>query len=73
MTAAICFKECENETVWLTQKQIAQLFDKDSDTIGLHLKKIYQSGELEEFATTEESSVVQKEGNRLVKRLSKNC
>ncbi len=58
----------ENETVWLTQKQMAQLFDKDSDTIALHLKNIYQSGELEEFATTEDSSVVQKEGNRQVKR-----
>lgn len=58
----------ENETVWLTQKQMSQLFDKDSDTIGLHLKNIYQSGELEEFATTEDSSVVQKEGNRQVQR-----
>jgi len=58
----------ENETVWLTQKQMAQLFDKDSDTIGLHLKNIYQSGELEKLATTEESSVVQKQGNRQVQR-----
>jgi len=58
----------ENETVWLSQKQMAQLFDKDSDTIGLHLKNIYQSGELEEFATTEESSVVQNEGKRQVQR-----
>ena len=52
----------DNETVWLTQKQMAQLFDKDSDTIGLHLKNSYQSGELEEYATTEDSSVVQQEG-----------
>jgi len=58
----------ENETVWLSQRQMAQLFEKDTDTIGLHLKNIYQSGELEELATTEESSVVQKEGNRQVKR-----
>jgi prophage maintenance system killer protein len=58
----------ENETVWLTQKQMAQLFDKDSDTIGLHLKNIYKSGELEEFATTEHSSVVQQEGKRQVQR-----
>jgi len=58
----------ENETVWLSQRQMAQLFEKDTDTIGLHLKNIYQSGELEEFATAEESSVVQKEGNRQVKR-----
>jgi hypothetical protein len=54
----------DNDTVWLTQRQMAQLFDKDSDTIGLHLKNIYTSGELEEHSTTEESSVVQKEGNR---------
>ncbi|MDP3462935.1 MAG: hypothetical protein Q8S18_09125 [Bacteroidales bacterium] len=58
----------DNETVWLTQKQMAQLFDKDSDTIGLHLKNIYQSGELEEFSTTEESSVVQQESRRQVQR-----
>jgi prophage maintenance system killer protein len=58
----------DNETVWLTQRQIAQLFDKDSDTIGLHIRNIYQSGELEELTTTEESSVVQQEGKRQVRR-----
>jgi len=57
-----------NETVWLTQKQMSELFDKDIDTIGLHLKNIYKSGELSELSTTEEYSVVQKEGNRKVKR-----
>jgi len=49
----------DNETVWLSQKQMAQLFDKDSDTIGLHLKNIYSSRELSESSTAEESSVVQ--------------
>ena len=39
----------DNETVWLTQKQMAQLFDKNTDTIGLHLKNIYQSGKSDEF------------------------
>ena len=58
----------DNKNVWLTQKQMALLFDKDSDTIGLHLKNIYKSGELEELSTTEESSVVQQEGKRQVKR-----
>ncbi len=58
----------DNETVWLTQRQIAQLFDKDSDTIGLHIRNIFQSGELEELTTTEESSVVQQEGKRQVRR-----
>lgn len=56
------------ETIWLSQAQMATLFDKDSDTIGLHLKNIYQSGELDESATTEKSSVVQQEGKRQVKR-----
>lgn len=58
----------ENETVWLSQKQMSQLFDKDTDTIGLHLKNIYKSGELDEVSTTEDSSVVQLEGKRKVKR-----
>lgn len=58
----------ENDTVWLSQKQMSQLFDKDTDTIGLHLRNIYKSGELNEISTTEESSVVQLEGKRKVKR-----
>lgn len=58
----------ERDTIWLSQKQIADLFDKDSDTIGLHLKNIFTTGELEESPTTEEYSVVQKEGTRNVKR-----
>jgi len=58
----------EKDTVWLTQKQMSELFDKDTDTIGLHLRNIYKENELEESATTEESSVVQVEGNRRVRR-----
>jgi hypothetical protein len=58
----------EQDTLWLTQKQMALLFDKDADTIGLHLRNIFDEGELEESATTEESSVVQIEGNRRVRR-----
>ncbi len=57
-----------NDTVWLSQKQMAELFDKDSDTIGLHLKNIFTEEELEESVTTEFFSVVQKEGSREVKR-----
>jgi hypothetical protein len=56
------------ETVWLSQKQMAELFDKDSDTIGLHLRNIYAEEELTEFGTTEFFSVVQIEGTRKVKR-----
>ena len=55
-------------TLWLSQKKISELFDKDSDTIGLHLKNIYSSNELNKTATTEDFSVVQKEGNRKVNR-----
>ncbi len=58
----------EKDTIWLSQAQIAKLFDKDSDTIGLHLRNIYKSGELEKSATTEESSVVRQEGKRQVNR-----
>jgi len=58
----------EKETVWLSQKQMAELFEKDSDTIGLHLKNIYKSGELEEISTTEKYSVVRQEGERKVRR-----
>ena len=60
----------KGDTIWLTQKAMAELFDCSSDNIGLHLKNIYSSGELEEQATTEEISVVQKEGVRNVKRKS---
>lgn len=56
------------DTVWLSQKQMADLFHKDSDTIGLHLKNIYKEQELEESATTELFSVVQTEGKRKVTR-----
>ncbi len=58
----------EKETVWLSQKQMAELFEKDSDTIGLHLRNIYKSGELDEISTTEKYSVVRIEGKREVRR-----
>ena len=58
----------EEETVWLTQAQMALLFGCSTDNIGLHLKNIYEEHEIEPFSTTEEISVVRKEGNRLVKR-----
>jgi prophage maintenance system killer protein len=58
----------QSESVWLSQKQMSELFEKDSDTIGLHLRNVYKSGELTEKATTEKYSVVQKEGDRNVKR-----
>lgn len=57
-----------NESVWCTQKAMAQLFDCSSDNIGLHLKNIYETGELTQEATTENFSVVQNEGERKVNR-----
>ena len=58
----------KNETVWATQKAMAELFDCSTDNIGVHLKNIYETGELQRVSTTEEISVVQKEGNREVNR-----
>lgn len=57
-----------DETVWLNQKQMSSLFQKDSDTIGLHIRNIYKEGELYRKLTTEHFSVVQKEGKREVLR-----
>ncbi|MCF8145906.1 MAG: hypothetical protein K9N21_18520 [Deltaproteobacteria bacterium] len=51
--------QLDRETVWLNQRQMAELFDKDTDTIGLHVRNIYNEGELLRKGTTEESSVVQ--------------
>lgn len=58
----------KDETIWLTQKAMAELFDCTTDNISLHLKNIYTDGELNENSTTEEFSVVQQEGTRKVKR-----
>ena len=58
----------EAETVWLTQAQMALLFGCSIDNVGLHLKNIYQEHEIEPFSTSEEISVVRKEGNRIVTR-----
>ncbi len=57
-----------NDSIWVTQKAMADLFDCTSDNISLHLKNIYSEGELAKEATTENFSVVQKEGKRNVKR-----
>ena len=58
----------ENRTVWLTQKQMAELFGCSSENIIVHLKKIYREEELSEAATAKENLVVQTEGNRTVSR-----
>lgn len=58
----------KDETFWLTQKGMAELFDCSTDNISLHLKNIYADGELEQPATTEKISVVRTEGTREVSR-----
>ena len=58
----------EQETVWLSQAQMAQLFGCSTDNIGLHLKNIYDEGEIEMLSTAEDFSVVRLEGNRMVHR-----
>lgn len=58
----------ERETLWMTQSDMAQLFQCSADNISLHLKNIYDEGELAEAATTEEFSAVRREGSRPVRR-----
>ena len=58
----------KDETIWLTQKSMSELFECSTDNIGLHLKNIFEEDELDKNLTTEKISVVRKEGNRNVKR-----
>lgn len=62
---SVFFRE---ETFWMTQRAMAELFDCSTDNISLHLKNIFLEEELDEKLTTEFFSVVQKEGNRNVSR-----
>ncbi len=58
----------QNETFWLTQRRMAELFDVETNTINYHLKEIYSSGELHETATIRKFRIVQNEGGRSVAR-----
>ena len=58
----------EDETFWLTQKKIAELFGVDVRTVNEHLKNIFESGELQREATIRKIRIVQQEGNRQVSR-----
>ncbi len=62
----------QDETLWLTQKKMAQLFETTTQNITLHLKNIYNEGELIREATCKEFLQVQNEGSRTVKRKSKH-
>ncbi|MCK9255671.1 MAG: virulence RhuM family protein [Bacteroidales bacterium] len=58
----------QDETVWLTQKLMAELFQTSVPNINMHLKNIFEEGELEENRTIKEFLIVQQEGNRAIKR-----
>lgn len=58
----------ENETVWLSQAQIIELFQSSKANISEHIKAIYNSGELEQVATVRKFRTVRKEGKRLINR-----
>ncbi len=58
----------QDETVWLTQKLMAELFQTSVPNINMHLKNIFEEGELEENRTIKDFLIVQKEGNRDIKR-----
>ena len=58
----------KDETLWLTQKAMSELFDVNTQAITKHLKNIFEEGELEKAATCSKMEQVQQEGGRLVKR-----
>ena len=58
----------ENETVWLSQAQMAELFQTTKQNISLHINNVYKEGELQEDGTVKEYLTVQNEGKRQVKR-----
>jgi hypothetical protein len=58
----------ENETVWLTQQHMAELFQTTIPNINMHIKNIYNEGELLSDATVKDFLIVRKEGNRDVQR-----
>ena len=58
----------KEETVWLSQRQMAELFEKDVRTINEHIGNIYKEKELDKSSTIRKIRIVQKEGNRIVER-----
>jgi len=58
----------ENETLWITQQQMADLFQTTKQNVSLHINNIYKEGELQESATVKDFLTVQHEGKRSVKR-----
>lgn len=64
--------DAAQETLWLTQKQMAEVFSTTPENILMHLRNIHQDHELDEAATTKDFLVVQTEGSRQVKRKLKH-
>lgn len=62
----------DRETVWLTQRQMSELFETTPENVLMHLKNVYADGELEEPATTKDFLVVRVEGKRQVRRQLKH-
>ena len=58
----------KNETVWLTQNQMAELFQTTKQNVSSHIKNIFEEGELSENSTVKDYLTVQQEGNRKVSR-----
>ena len=58
----------ENDTVWLSADQMAELFQRNKSTISRHIKNMLEDGELEEAATVAFFATVQNEGERKVER-----
>ncbi|MFH2034498.1 MAG: RhuM family protein, partial [Candidatus Margulisiibacteriota bacterium] len=58
----------QDETVWLTQKKMAELFGVEVNTVNYHLKEVFESKELQEDTTIRKIRIVQKEGERNVER-----
>ena len=58
----------ENETVWLSQQQMALLFNQSKQNISLHINNCFKEKELDRNSTVKDSLIVQMEGNREVKR-----
>jgi hypothetical protein len=61
----------KDQTVWLTQREMAQQFDVSTDNVDLHLKNIFADGELESKSVTEESSVTAADGKNYLTKLYK--
>ena len=61
----------ENETVWLTQAQMVELFQTTKQNVSLHVNNVYKERELEEKSTVKEYLTVQNEGKRSVRRMVK--